>query len=113
MALVDEQVVDAQLFEADVALVGGDVEEFGEPGVPAGGGPFDLFHRPAGPGFAGGVGGFGEPFEFGFDVGAFGGGDDGDPPERGVGHHHRIPVPGGAAGDERPPLGLREVVAGG
>ena len=114
MRLVDEQVVDAGLLPADPPVAGA-VEFLPQPLLPHELAGFHLLDHPlALPGFPG-------PFqpgvvasELGVDVPLDLGGGHGDALEDGLGHDHRVPVPGRDPGDELVPAeGLQVVVPGG
>jgi hypothetical protein len=111
MRLVDEQVIDAGLLPADPAVAGA-VEFLAQPLFPHELAGFHLLDHPLallgvpGP-FQPGV----VASELGADVPLDLGGGHGDALEDGLGHDHRVPVPGRDPGGERVPAeGLQVVV---
>ena len=112
--LVDEQVVDAGLLPADPPVAGA-VEFLPQPLLPHEHAGFHLLDHPlALPGFPGPFQPGGVVSELGVDVALDLGGGHGDALEDGLGHDHRVPVPGRDPGDELvPAVGLEVVVPGG
>ena len=111
VGLVDAQVVDPGLLERDAwvlgavealleALLGGERELLqpfdGQPVAAASG----REHRS-------------QPVDLPLGVGGLDGGGDGDPLKRRAGHHDRVPIVRGGAGDERAALLAGEVLRGG
>ena len=111
VGLVDEQVVDAGGLEGDAGVL--DRVQLGlEPFLGAQQGALEaLDGQPVA--LLGGLDEVAHPVELGVEVGALGVGAHRDALERGTGHDDRVPVAGGAAGDElAAPAGLEVFALG-